>query len=223
MQLVVVGMGLFGTAVAEGAAELGVMVLALDSRPEVVQAIADKGKLHHVAQVDARDQASLRRAGVGPEYQIGVVGIGTDLESSVMATIHLKDLGVGRIMAKALHETHRKILEKVGAESSMIPEIVSGQTAVRRMLYPGLQAEVQFGPDYSVVELKPPPGLIGKQLGQSRLREDHKANLIGLRRGATTLFELGPETVIQSSDIMLLGIPRDALDRFLSATGGRAR
>jgi len=94
MRVVVIGLGLFGTSVAEAIVREGGDVLAVDKSEALVQQAIDRGVLSHAACVDALVRTNLERLGVGSDYDVGVIGIGTNLEASVVAAIHLKDLGV---------------------------------------------------------------------------------------------------------------------------------
>ena len=108
---IVIGLGRFGSAVAQRLYELGSEVLAIDLHPELVQKI--ESKVTCAAVCDARDEDALRALGVR-NYDCAVVAIGGDLATSVVATLNLKELGVQTVVCKATDETQRRALEKIG-------------------------------------------------------------------------------------------------------------
>ncbi len=211
MRVVVIGLGLFGTSVAEAVVEAGEEVLAIDSSEQLVQTIVDRGIILQAACVDATQKANLERLGVGPDYDVGVIGIGTNVENSIVSAIHLKDLGVKKVIAKGTDPTHCKILEKVGADETLIPEITSGHQAARGLLNPTVLEEMEFSDDYTILELMAPSVLTGKTLAESQLRQDYGANVIGFRRAGTVSFVVPPEHVLEPEVVLIVGVSK--LDR----------
>jgi trk system potassium uptake protein TrkA len=112
-QIVVIGLGQFGTSLATTLACLGHDVLALDRNEKEVQNVASQ--VTHAVQVDATNETLLKELGVG-NFDIAIVGIGSRIESSVLATILVKKLGVPYVIARADSELHGSILEKIGAD-----------------------------------------------------------------------------------------------------------
>ena len=119
----VVGLGRFGSAVAQRLYELGSEVMAVDLHPELVQKM--ENKVTCAAVCDARDEDALRALGAR-NYDCAVVAIGGDLATSVVATLNLKELGVQTVVCKATDETQRRALEKIGADRVVVPERESG-------------------------------------------------------------------------------------------------
>ncbi|HEY8610060.1 MAG TPA: TrkA family potassium uptake protein, partial [Roseomonas sp.] len=122
--VVVIGLGRFGGAVAESLARLGHQVLGIDEDAGLVQSWADR--LTHVVQADSTNSDTLRRLGV-QEFERAVVGIGTDLEASVLTVLALSELGIKDIWAKALSSKHGRILERTGAHHVIYPEVAMGE------------------------------------------------------------------------------------------------
>jgi trk system potassium uptake protein TrkA len=118
-QFLVIGLGRFGGALAETLAELGRDVLGVDLDEKLVQRYADQ--LTHVVQCDTTDPEAMAQIGAA-EFRTAVVAIGTDMEASILTTALLSDLGVPRIVAKAITAAHGKILERVGAHRVIFPE-----------------------------------------------------------------------------------------------------
>ena len=122
--VVVIGLGRFGGAVAEALVRLGHDVLGIDADAELVQSWADR--LTHVVQADSTNGDTLRRLGV-QEFERAVVGIGGDIEASVLTVLALSELNVGDIWAKATSANHGRILERTGAHHVVLPEAAMGE------------------------------------------------------------------------------------------------
>ena len=116
---IVIGLGRFGSQAAKRLYELGCEVLAIDRNSELVQPISNQVTQAVVA--DARDKEVLRALGA-KDFACAIVAIGGDLADSVLATMNLKELGVTYIVCKASDETHRQVLQKLGADRVVIAE-----------------------------------------------------------------------------------------------------
>jgi len=115
----VIGLGLFGQAVARQLCELGAEVLVMDRSNELVQQVS--GDVTHAVVGDAQDKEVLRALGAR-DFDCAILAIGDDLAASVLITMNLKELQVPYIVCKAHDETHAKVLQKLGADRVVIPE-----------------------------------------------------------------------------------------------------
>ena len=118
-QFVVIGLGRFGSSIAKTLYSLGNEVLAIDSDEEVVQSIADS--VTQAIQAEATDEATLKSLGIR-NFDVAVVTVGTDVQSSIMITLLVKELGIKYVVAKAQNELHAKVLYKIGADRVVFPE-----------------------------------------------------------------------------------------------------
>ncbi len=118
-EFAVIGLGRFGSSVARTLASLGHSVLGVDRDAGRVQALA--GELTHVVEADAASEEVLRALGLRNMDTV-VVAISSDIESSILITLMLKELGVPRVVAKAATELHGKVLARVGADRVIFPE-----------------------------------------------------------------------------------------------------
>lgn len=119
----VLGLGRFGQAVCESLIERGHSVLGVDSDVRIVQEVSEW--LTQAAQLDVTSQDALEEIEAG-EFDTAIVAIGTNFEASIMATVLLKELGVKRVIAKALSKLHERVLYKVGADEVIFPERQAG-------------------------------------------------------------------------------------------------
>jgi len=213
--VVVVGLGRFGLAVAQQLQALGEEVLGMDTSAELVQAAS--GSLTYVVQADATEQAVLHQLGV-PQVQQAVVAIGDDMQSSILATANLSDVGVPHVWAKAVTEQHARILERVGATKVVFPERDMGRRVAHRLAGNVLEYfEVDDG--FVMVETQVPARDVGRRLAEARLREDHGVTVVGIQSPSGGFAEVTPDTVLGEGCVLLLAGPTDAVTRFTRSAG----
>ena len=197
-QIVVIGLGRFGTSLATTLACLGHDVLALDRNEREVQNVASQ--VTHAVQVDATNEAVLQELGVG-NFDIAIVGIGSKIESSVLITILLKKLGVPYIIAKADTELHGSILEKIGAD---------------RVVYP--ECEMGVSPGYGVSKLEAPPYFVGKKLNELGFVREGKweVAVFLIMRGEESIVSPRQNEVVRADDVLIVAGSHDNLEKLLA-------
>lgn len=198
-QFVVLGLGRFGTGVVRALTDMGYEVMAIDRDEERVQSLSEW--VTHAVQADATDEAAMRSLGVR-NFDVAVVGIG-DLASSVLATVILKDLGVGYIAAKAVSENHGKVLQRVGADRVVFPERDMGTRVAHNLVSGNLVEYLELAPGISIIEAVAKPSFVGKSLRELALRARYGVNILAIRRGDEV--NLGPNAndVIEAGDILV--------------------
>jgi trk system potassium uptake protein TrkA len=203
-QVLVIGLGRFGTAVALELSGLGHEVLALDNSEEVVNDIAPK--VTHAVQVDATDEDALRAVGAA-DFRFAVVAISSATEASIFATMALHDLGVGTVIAKASDSLHGEILRRVGATRVVYPEREAGQRVAHLFAVPQVVDYLDVGPRYGIQKLHPPEAWIGRSLGQLDLRGRLKLTPIALRRDKdVTVNPHDTEIIREGDELILIGL-----------------
>jgi trk system potassium uptake protein TrkA len=175
--VVVIGLGRFGGAVAESLVRLGHDVLGIDESAEIAQEWSDR--LTHVVQADTTSPEVLRRLGVAG-FGCAVVGIGTDMEASVLTVLALADLGVAEIWAKASGPRHGRILERTGAHHVIYPEANMGER-VAHMVSGQMMDFIQFEDGFAIAKLRAPREAVGKTLGECALRSRHGVTVVGVK------------------------------------------
>ena len=175
---VVIGMGRFGSSVAERLYELGNEVLAIDTNPEIVQRMEPKVTCAVVA--DARDEEVLRSLGAR-SCDCAVVAIGSDLATCIIATLNLKELGVPQVICKATDELRKKALEKVGADRVVIPERETGIKLAQAITSSSILDFIELSPDCGIAELQTPPEWCGKSIRELDIRAKYGVNVIAVR------------------------------------------
>ncbi len=209
-QFAVIGLGNFGFYLATTLFQKGHEVLGIDINPRQVQEIRDQVSRAIIA--DATDPQALRELELAKMDAV-VVSIGSVLNSSILATLNVKDLGVKRVVAKAVSDAHGRILRKIGADEIYFPEKDLALTAAQRLDNPNVLDYLPFMEGYSIVELSPPRTFIGKSLIELDL-----INRFGIQ--VVAVKELVPENVVmiptgrfvvKDSDVLVMLGPDQAL------------
>ena len=204
-QFAVIGLGRFGAAMATTLAELGQDVIGIDGEPERVRQLADI--ITQAVELDATDERALRAAGI-QNVDVAVVSIGENIESSLLVVMLLKELGVKRIVAKAVTGLHGRILEKLGVSRVVFPEREMATRMAHSLVLPNAIDYIELSRDFSIVELPAPAEFIGKTLKQLELRPRFGLNLIAIKRreGSAEVTNIAPgaDEIIRSEDVLAL-------------------
>jgi trk system potassium uptake protein TrkA len=200
-EIVVVGLGRFGTSLARRLVEHGHDVLAIDADYQRVQQLSKD--LPHVIQIDATNADALQEIGVD-HFDTGVVCIGHDFESNLLATVLLRKLGVRRVITKAGTKTQREILLQIGADEVILPEHEAGARLAQRLTASGFVDYLQLSPDVGVVEMKVPEFLQGQTLSQCDLRRDYGLTVLAIRHDNGFQFNPPGETRLDAGDELLV-------------------
>ena len=215
-QVAVLGLGRFGTAVARELTRIGHDVLAVDSSERNVQAIADE--VTHAVQADVTDGEALEELGLR-DFDTVIVAVSSNLEASILATAHLRQLGIRRIVAKAANELHGSILRQVGASRVVYPERETGFRVAHSFAASGVLDYLDVAPGYGIVRVRVGPALAGKTLGESDLRGAHGVSVIALHRaGTVTLNPHQSETLREQDELIVAGLDED-IERLPGAGG----
>jgi trk system potassium uptake protein len=208
--VLVVGLGRFGTALATTLMDLGHEVLGVDSDAENVQRNADV--LTHVVEADATDEDVMQQLGAG-EFGRAVVGIGTDLEASILTTSLLAGLQVPDIWAKAITVAHGRILERVGAHHVVFPEHDMGRRVAH--LVTGRMLEfVPLDEGFALVELKPPKQVVGRSLGDAQVRSRYGVTVVCIKPEGGSFTYATQETVPGPDDVLVVAGETDRVQGF---------
>lgn len=208
--VVVVGLGRFGSGVAHSLTELGHDVLAIDSSAEVVQ--AQTGKLSHVVQADATDVETLKQLGAA-EFRHAVVGIGQNLEASVLTILNLSQMGIKDIWAKANNQQHGRIAERVGAHHVVYPEFEMGERVAH--LVTGKMIDfIEFEDGFAIAKTRTPREAQGKTLSESAVRSKHGVTVVGVKRRHQNFIYAQADTMVEPGDFLIVAGPTSAIERF---------
>jgi len=178
-QFVVIGLGRFGTSVAETLYKLGHDVLAVDANEERVHNIAES--VTHAVQADVTDEENLRSLGIS-NFDVAVIGIGVDMQDSIMITLLAKEIGVKYVIAKANTELHAKILYKIGADKVVFPERDTGVRVANDIVGSNILDYIELSSEYSLAEIMATEEWYDKTLGQLNMRAKYGINVVAIKR-----------------------------------------
>jgi trk system potassium uptake protein len=212
--VVVVGLGRFGGQVAESLVNLGHEVLGIDSDEHLVQDWSDR--LTHVVQADATDTDTLRQLGV-QDFPRAVVGIGTQLEASVLTVLTLTEVGVPEIWAKATSVKHGKILSQVGARHVIYPESEMGER-VAHLITGRMLDYIEFDDGFAIAKVRAPVEAVGRTLADVALRTKWGITVVGTKLPGQDFTYARPETVVPRGCILIVAGDTAKVEQFAAST-----
>lgn len=208
----VLGLGIFGQTIAIELSKYGCDVIAIDGDEKNVDKVSDVVTSASIG--DFTDMDLLRSVGLA-NCDIVVVGTGTNLESSVLAVMHAKRLGVKQIIAKARSLTFEEVLYEVGVDAVVAPERDSGLRLASKILRNHIDEVLRLDDETSIIEFETPARWIGKTLSELDVRRQYDLNLLGMReeRGEK-LTPIGVNTPLESDVILVAMAASHAFERF---------
>ena len=205
-QFLVVGLGDFGREVALGLTAAGNEVIVIDNNSRAIENIKDSVALALV--MDSTDEAALRSLSL-ENIDTAIVTMGDHIEASILTTTILKDLGIGRIFARANTSLHAKILERVGAERIISPEIQMARQVAKSLVTRHVLERTELSREHSLVTMHAPRRYWGQKIIQTGIRRDFNIMIIGIERKLPEVNDQG-EVVTRSKFISIPG-PNDLL------------
>ncbi|MBH5318279.1 TrkA family potassium uptake protein [Paenibacillus sp. GSMTC-2017] len=178
-QFVVIGLGRFGGSVTKTLISLGYEVMGIDKDERRVQEYASI--LTHVYQGDSTDDQVMRELGIR-NMDHAIVAIGEDLQSSILTTLILKDMGVKFVTAKATSDYHQRVLEGVGADHIVHPERDTGVRVAHQVTSKNMIEYLELSPEYSLVEIIAPETFGRKTLKTLDFRAKFGCSVMAIRR-----------------------------------------
>jgi trk system potassium uptake protein TrkA len=199
----VLGLGVFGSTIAKTLSEYHCEVIGIDSDLTCVERVAEFTT--QAVQADFTDIEQLRELGV-QDVDVAVVATGSRLESSIMAVLHLKELGVPYIVAKAKNKVYMQILLKVGADKVIRPEKEMGERVAKTLLSRNVVDMIDIDEDYSIMELTAPKEWVGFALKNLDVRNKFGLNILGVRNGedAKLNFNINAGYIVKAEDQLLV-------------------
>lgn len=199
-QFAVIGLGRFGSSVALTLHKLGHQVLAIDINEERVQKFSDE--VTHAVQADTTDLDALEALGIR-NFDVVIVAIGEDMESNVLTTLQLKELGVRNLVAKARNDAHGKMLQKIGADRVIHPERDMGQRVAHNLVTTNILDYIELSPEISLVEITAPQKMIDKTLAEMDFRSLYDINIVAIKRREKIIVPPRATDPIQDQDILI--------------------
>lgn len=203
-------MGRFGTSLALELVHEGIEVLGIDQDAKMVQSLA--GRLTHVVQADSTDEEAMRQLSVH-EFAHGVIGIGNNLECSILSASTLLNIGVANVWAKAISEPHARILTQIGVHHVVRPEHDMGKR-VAHLVRGKMIDYIELDDGYAIAKTGAPKFLHGVSLAESQPRDRHGVNVVGVKRPHEDFTHATSDTVVRPGDLVIVAGPYLKVERF---------
>jgi len=200
-QFAVIGLGRFGSSVAHTLYAHGHQVLGIDAEEERVRANLDN--CTRVVEADATDEQALRALGIR-NFDTVIVGIGGDIQASILVTLTLKELGVKQVVTKAQSDVHGKVLYKVGADRVVFPERDMGMRVARNLVASNILEYIELAPELSILEFLVSDEMVGQSLRGLDLRGRYGSNIIAIKRGDAFELAVNADYKVQGGDVLVL-------------------
>lgn len=211
----VIGLGRFGFALATTLADLGKEVMVLDNNENKVKAIQER--VEHALVVPHLDKASLEEAGI-QNCETVIVCIGEHIEVSILTVLNVIELGVPRVIAKAISAEHGKVLQKIGAEV-VYPERDRAIRLANTLATSRALDHIDLSDQFSIWEIKLTKNFKGKTVLDVNFRKRFGLNIIAIVRNGETIVEITPEIVLNEDDIVVVVGKKDNINKFDQVLG----
>ncbi len=218
----VIGLGKFGGTVAQSLAERDAEVIAVDKDEKVVDTFAEIATV--AVRLDSTDEEALKTQGIH-KVDVAIVSIG-DFEASILTTALLKRLGVPTVITKAtqsVSQIQERILNLVGADRVVLPEMEMGKKLAQNLLVSNILDYLPISEKYSAAEVRSPRIFWNKKIGELKIREKFKVNILEIKKTSAEEKNKQIETinylpysgdVIEEGDILLVIGEEEDIERF---------
>ncbi|MFC9599412.1 potassium channel family protein [Peribacillus butanolivorans] len=200
-QYAVIGLGRFGTSVAHRLYTAGQEVLGIDVSEERVENA--ELSVTHAVTADTTEEEALKSIGIR-NFDCVIVAIGNDMQSSILTTLLLKELGVKKVIAKALNKRHGQVLAKVGADWVIYPERDMGERVANQLLSPNMLNYIELSKEYNIEEIIIPISMTGKSLRELDLRAKYNISVIAIVSNGEIIIAPSPDQNILEKDMLLV-------------------
>lgn len=190
----ILGLGIFGQSVLKTLQDQDVDIIAIDDHEDVInqyESMITTGIVGDITELDLLDAADIGNC------DTVVIATGENLESSVLAVMHCKALGVEHVIAKVKNEVTKEVLEKIGADLVILPEVEAGMSLAKMILFQHRIEVFQLDEEVVVVEFTVPASWVGKSIRDLEIRDQYQLNIIGYRDGEDQPLrsQIGPDFI----------------------------
>jgi trk system potassium uptake protein TrkA len=204
-KFIMLGMGTFGSALATKLAANGCQVTGVDQRRERLDLL--KNVLHEAVIGDSTDREVLENLPIRDATAV-FISLGETISQSLLATLHVRELGARNVIVKGVTKEHGKILEHLGVDRVVFPEEEVARELADRMTWPNVLDYLPIDPEYSVAEVAMPSSLSGKSLAEANLRSRIGIHIMGIKdvmRGKFEMFPDGKTRLLEDQVLLVVG------------------
>ena len=189
LRIVALGVGNFGHFFTRRLSAQKVEILAIDGDKDAIDAVAPM--VTHAVVGDCTNRELLEELDVGA-FDYAVISLGSSMDASILATLHVRSLGVPNIYVKAISQDHGRILELIGATKIIHPEREVAESLAEALGRPNVLDFIPLGQDYSIIEMEPSAEIVGKSLEDLDLRNRFGVTVIGIKEYLTGARRMNP-------------------------------
>ncbi|MCH4057025.1 potassium channel family protein [Lapidilactobacillus gannanensis] len=201
LQYAVLGLGRFGMSIVRTLAEYDVTVLACDTNEERLNEAAEYTS--HVVQADVADEDTLKDLGIG-DFDVVVLAMGENFEASIMATMAAKELGVPKIVVKALGQRQKKILQRIGADQVILPEIEMGEKVAHSLIDPDMIDILEKAGRQAITEIHPHRDWIGHTVAALDIRKNYDYTIMAVIRDQKIIIPVPADLTMEQDDVLIM-------------------
>lgn len=217
-QYVVFGLGRFGAALTKSLYDYGAEVLAVDRDEERVNDIAPF--CTHAVCADATDERNLERLGIN-NMDVAIVCIASNIESSIFVTLMCKQMGIPKVISKASDERHKLVLERIGADSVIIPEEAMGERLASMLVKPNVVEIMTLADSFRMVEIRTPKRWLDKTLIELNLRNTERVNIVVIKRGDEIITSPAGDSKLLEDDLLVVAGSVEDIKRLSNKATGK--
>ena len=218
-QYVVFGLGRFGTALTHALYDYGAEVLAVDIDEDAVNDIAPH--CTHAVCMDATDAQNLEKLGIN-NMDVAIVCVASNIESSIFITLMCKQMGIPKVIAKARDEMHKLVLERIGADSVIIPETAMGERLAAMLAKPNVVEIMTLANSFRMVEIHTPKRWVDKTLIELNLRNTERVNIVVIKRGDEIITSPTADCKLLVDDLLVVAGAVEDINRLSNKATGKA-
>lgn len=212
-RVTVIGLGRFGTSLANNLHNLGYDVMAIDIDERRVADVANFVSL--AAQGDGTDEELLRSLHVD-RTDVAIVAQGENLEASVLTTLILKKLGVAWVVAKARTGLHGDLLQRIGADEVIYPEAEAGVRLAHSLSVRNITDYISLTESSGIAKVEAPPHFVGRTINELGTSYHTQLNLLLIKRGRRLIVVPHYEERIEPGDVLVLVGPDSEISSFMN-------
>ncbi|MEG9296485.1 TrkA family potassium uptake protein [Mangrovibacillus sp. Mu-81] len=200
-EFVVIGLGRFGGSIVRSLAEQGMEVMAIDQDEDKVNEFSSIAS--HAVVADSTDESVLKSLGIR-NFDHVIVAIGDDIQSSVLTTLMLKEIGVKKITVKAQNDYHEKVLRKIGANQVVHPERDMGRRIAHNIVSNNVLDYLELSDEHSIMEIVANDQLVGNTLIDLDIRAKYGINIVAIKRDRDIIVSPQADEQIRVGDILIV-------------------
>lgn len=200
-EFVVIGLGRFGGSIVRELVNQGADVMAIDKVPERVDEFATIATQAVVA--DTTDEATLKSLGIR-NFEHVIIAIGDDIQSSILTTLMIKEIGVKKVTVKAQNDYHEKVLRKIGADQVVHPERDMGIRIANNIISNNVLDYLELSDDHSIIEIKVNEKIAGHSIIDLDIRARYGINIVAVKRGNDITVSPQAEEQLQLNDVLII-------------------